>query len=694
LDNKNGSAKREEVAAGDAPVKKKVKVKAKPIEKPKTKKKKTVTVAAEKPIDERVLDVSFDEDIPHTEAIKVEPLEERVERFNYLTGKGTQHPVQELIQNLRNILINSGFNEVENSFFVAETDIFKQFKIKSSLFFNRVFYLAENQHQMLGLTQEQISQIQNIKPHQIINIEKLKEIFSEYNEKKIENNQLFDMIMSDLNLNQKEINKMLEIIPQLKNINPKLTNITLRSTMAPSWMTTLAAIMDKESLPLKIFSTGVWFKRESKLNELNLRSHYGASCIIMDNKISIDNGKVITTEILNRLGFKDIEFKEVSNGQNFNFQSKELEIFSGEIKIASCGVFSRNILRKYGIDRPVLFINFGMEHMVMVQKGIDDIRELMYPQFYKAWKLNDDEIAQAIEFIKEPKTKLGQEISTNLVRICTESCNTSSPCEFTIWEGIITPKVGTSPNRTTTTDSSTATVPTATTSIGVEPVTSIQKEQKIMPRQVSGANNLQDDPIKNNKKRLIVKIVKHDKDSKLCGPATFNEIVIKNGDIFGVQNLDQNPEMAGAQRTQITYLDAFSKLVGSNIESLILENDFEEKTAISEQTEIEKGIIKDMEDINLQLDGRAFRYILTNNKKIDVRGPMFLNVEYELLDPFKKKVEKATEIENEKSKKIKVGNGIKKVESERIKPVAMNGIKEPKKVKKVVRLVASNGLEN
>ena len=34
--------------------------------------------------------------------------------------------------------------------------------------------------------------------------------------------------------------------------------------------------------------------------------------------------------------------------------------------------------------------------------------------------------------------------------------------------------------------------------------------------------------------------------------------------------------------------------------------------------------------INLQLDSRAVRYIMTNNKKIDVRGPMFVHVEFQL----------------------------------------------------------------
>jgi len=44
-----------------------------------------------------------------------------------------------------------------------------------------------------------------------------------------------------------------------------------------------------------------------------------------------------------------------------------------------------------------------------------------------------------------------------------------------------------------------------------------------------------------------------------------------------------------------------------------------------------------MEDINIQLDGAALRYLKTNNKKIDVRGPMFINVECKLRNSQPKK---------------------------------------------------------
>jgi O-phosphoseryl-tRNA synthetase len=533
------------------------------------------------PVDARVIDVAFEEEVPQQITTKAETTEKRDERINYLTGKGMQHPVHELIQNLRNILINSGFNELENSFFLADTDVMKQHDVNPNLVFDKVYYLAESQRPVVNLSQEQIEELQRLVPK--INIDKLNDVLNEYKDNKLENYQIFQRLMADLKLSNDQITKILEIIPGLNESNPKLTNITLRSAMASSWFQTLAAIMDKENLPIKVFSTGIWFKRGLKLNELKLSSHYGASCIIMDKKIMASNGKVIAEEILNRLGFKNLEFKDSHKTQNFNITSDEIGIFINGIEIGTFGLFSKEVLQKYNIDIPILYINFGLEHMVMVQKGFDDIRELMFPQFYKAWKLNDAQIAESLQFIMKPKTEVGKGIAKNLVKVCERYGSTASPCEFKVWDGVFN-------------------------SNNMPDKTPKQTGETITPR-------------------LIVKVFNHEKDSKLCGPAYLNEIVVKDGDIFGVQNNDENNELKGGQHTNIRYLDAFSKLVGSTIESKIA--DKLKKKAV----EINIGIIKEMEDINLQLDGGALRYLLTNNKKIDVRGPMFINVECKLVLP-------------------------------------------------------------
>jgi O-phosphoseryl-tRNA synthetase len=540
------------------------------------------------PADARVIDATYEESTPAPEPPKPKKVEKRDERFNYLVGKGTQHPVHELIQNLRSILLNSGFNELENSFFVADTDIKKQHNVNPNLVFDKVYYLAESQKPNVAIEQVQIDKLKEMIPS--INIDKLKDILNDYKDDKLENYQIFQRLTKELSISAEEITKLLELIPGLNETNPKLTNITLRSTMASSWFTTLAAIVDKEHLPIKVYSTGIWFKRGPKLNELKLSSHYGASSIIMDEKISVTNGKIIAEEILHRLGFKDLELKKTSRSQNFNVTTDELKFFVNGIDIATCGMFDQDVLAQYSINIPTLYINFGLEHMVMVQKGFDDIRELMYPQFYKAWKLNDGQIAEALQFIQKPKTELGKRIADELVKVCEKNGNTASPCEFVVWEG-----------------------PLNGTDDALKDVTNTPTPDE-----------------SNNKKRLRVKVVKHEKDARLCGPAFLNEILVKDGDIYGVPANDENQEFSEAEHTNIRYLDAFSKLVGSTIEDNV---EVEAKpNAADKQKKISIGIIKDMEDINLQLDGGAYRYLSTNNKKIEVRGPMFINIEWGMVN--------------------------------------------------------------
>ena len=591
-------------------IQKKVKRKIKTSERDNLKTKKKVV--EEKTIDERVVGISFDSDLPMVESTKVEPAKERDERISYLTGVGTQHPVHEMIEKLRDIFINSGFNELENTLFVAESDIFKQYNVRSGLVFNKSYYIGENLGHEFILNPEQVQKLQNLKPYINFDLERLLDILAEYNDKKIEYYQIFQRLTTDLNLTYREVSRIIDAIPELSDFNPKVSNIILRSTMTSAWLTTLAAIMDKENLPIKVFTTGVWFKREPKLNEQKLRLHYGASCIIIDDKIALDSGKVIAEEILNRLGFEKIEFKTYSQTQDLPINIKEFGIFSNEMKIASVGLFSRKVVKKFGIDLPVLYINFGIEHMVMIQKGIDDIRELMYPQFYKAWKLSDDEIVKAIQYIQIPQTELGKEIAQNLVKTCEKNHDAISPCEFTVWEGEV--------------------------KLPLEIKSENIKNETVMP---------EDDLTRGEARQLTVKAIKRAKDSKLCGPAFLNEIVVNNGDVYGIQNIEQNPEFNEAVKTGIRYLDAFSKFIGSTIETEIARQSLEK--LMNKPNEIGISVIKDMEDINLQLDGRAIRYILTNNKKIDVRGPMFTIVEYELSVPNSTKADKPND-----SKKAKI----------------------------------------
>jgi len=120
---------------------------------------------------------------------------------------------------------------------------------------------------------------------------------------------------------------------------------------------------------VKLFSIGLRFRREQKVDATHLRAHYGASCVIMDPDISLDAGKKVSERILDCLSFKDIHFSLKKATANYYAPAKEYEIYSGKIEIADCGMYSPVALANYGIEYPVFNIGFGLERILMVKKG-------------------------------------------------------------------------------------------------------------------------------------------------------------------------------------------------------------------------------------------------------------------------------------------------------------------------------------
>ena len=55
--------------------------------------------------------------------------------------------------------------------------------------------------------------------------------------------------------------------------------------------------------------------------------------------------------------------------------------------------FSRPFGFSNDIQYPVFNAGFGIERILMIREGFTDVREAMFPQFYQAVELSDEEIA-------------------------------------------------------------------------------------------------------------------------------------------------------------------------------------------------------------------------------------------------------------------------------------------------------------
>jgi len=135
-------------------------------------------------VDERLIGVSLEPGQKIDVEKKTETGQMGDERISYLTGKGKPHPVHELIQKLRTILLNSGFNELENQYFIQEKDIFDQYNTKSGIVLDKSFYLAENQRQVIEVNNEQLRKIKVLILDSKFDTKKFLEILNQYNNEK------------------------------------------------------------------------------------------------------------------------------------------------------------------------------------------------------------------------------------------------------------------------------------------------------------------------------------------------------------------------------------------------------------------------------------------------------------------------------------------------------------------------------
>ncbi len=492
-------------------------------------------------------------------------------KISYISGIGSSHPVHDYIQRTRDIFLGIGFDEMENYFLIPEEDVYKQYGEEAPVILDRVYYLATLPRPDIGISKEQAEAVQAVKDG--LDITVLQRIFRKYREANIDSDELMEEISKSLELSRDRAIRVLNIFPEFKDIEPQPSKLTLRSHMTAAWYPTLAAIQHRRENPIKLFSIGPRFRREQRLDATHLKVHFGASCVLLDDEIDMEAGKELVSKILKELGFEDVDFVEKTAASNY--YSKEYEIFDGKTEIADWGLYSKRSLENYGIEGDVFNLGFGIERIIMALEGFEDIRELVYPQFYGAWDLNDEEIAASIRPKLMPDTGFGSKLSERIVTQALENADTKAPCKIKIYDGKLTKKNG-----------------------GLEE---------------EGNNNGESYSLK-------VFLIEEEEGTSLCGPAYQNYVVVKGGEVYGVPLSDKyNDIIEGSNKTEYRYIDAFALGIASKVESLIRKGE-------EGKFKYQVKMVKNLGDINLQMGGHAKRYIMSQSKKIDIRGPMFTGV--------------------------------------------------------------------
>ncbi|MCW3132265.1 MAG: O-phosphoserine--tRNA ligase [Candidatus Methanospirare jalkutatii] len=493
--------------------------------------------------------------------IEEKGLNERFPRSVMRERVGRSHPVFDTVQRLREAYLRMGFEEVVNPVFVSEEDVRKQFWKESLAVLDRCYYLAGLPRPDIGISEERITAIERHlgKTLRADEIEALRSTLHRYKRGEIDGDDLLNEISASLNVSDAVVAAIIDdVFPEMVELSPVATSMTLRSHMTSGWFITLKALWGKKPTPIKLFSVDRCFRREQREGETRLRSYHSASCVICDEHVSIDEGMDVATRLLSQFGFTRIKFREDEKRSKYYVPGTQTEVFCWHprrkewVEVATFGIYSPTALSQYDIPVPVMNFGLGVERLAMILYDVDDVRKLVFPQFHE-WHLSDIEIACMIRVERTPVTKEGEQIARGIVRICEEHANAQSPCEFLAFSG------------------------------------------EILGR------------------RVDVYVVEREENTRLCGPAFLNEVVVYDGSIYAVPRDEKWKFMfEDGISTNIRFVDAFAALAAHEIER--------------GASNVRVRIVRSASDINLRIDDVAVRYITAKNRKIDIRGPVFITV--------------------------------------------------------------------
>ncbi len=498
-------------------------------------------------------------------------------RMGYEHGK--EHPLFTTIQMLRRAYLSMGFSEVVNPIIVEDVHVRKQFGREALAVLDRCFYLASLPKPNVGLSSEKIAQIEEIIGRSIGGRERdLQEVFHRYKKGEIDGDDLSYEIARVLGVDDITAVKILdEVFPEFKELKPIPSTLTLRSHMTTGWFITLSRVADKLPLPIKLFSIDRCFRKEQGEDATRLYTYFSASCVVVDENVGVDEGKAVAEALLRQFGFEKFRFRKDEKRSKYYIPDTQTEVYAfhpklvgsstkysdGWIEIATFGVYSPAALAEYDIEYPVMNLGLGVERLAMILHDYDDVRKMVYPQLYGKIELKDVDIARGIKIKEVPVTLEGLKMAQKIAEIADQNALAPSPCRFLAYSG------------------------------------------KLMDREIE------------------VYVVEEESNTKLCGPAYANEVVVYEGSIYGIPRTEKwKKHFEEGISTGMRYIDAFAYLAAKKIEEAAL--------CGREGETVRVRVVESLSDINLSIQENVRRYIMWKGGRIDVRGPMFVTVKAEI----------------------------------------------------------------
>jgi len=408
-------------------------------------------------------------------------------------------------------------------------------------------------------------------------IASLREVLRDYKRGEIASDDLVERIAESLDISDSVATLVLsKVFSEFAALKPEPSHHTLRSHMTSAWFLTLQALQHKIELPIKLFSVDVRFRREQREDPTHLRTHYAASCVVMNEEVDVMDGEEITKALLKPLGLERFRFLQKKVTSKYYTPRTEYEGYlyhtnmNEWIEIVNYGLYSPIALARYGLEYPVLNVGVGVERLALALHGEVDVRRLVYPQFYVERELSDVEIAKRIEVAAKPQSEVGIKIREEIISTALKHADALGPCEFLAYEGTLFGK------------------------------------------------------------RVKVYVYEIDVGAKLLGPAALNRIYVYDGNVLGLPERGmEHVDIVRRAREQgvsvgFSYLDAVASLAAAKIE--------ETSRLGGKDMNIRIRIATHPSDVNVKISKVARRYITGRKRKIEIAGPVFIGVRAEIAD--------------------------------------------------------------
>jgi O-phosphoseryl-tRNA(Cys) synthetase len=335
------------------------------------------------------------------------------------------HPVQEVAKALRACLLSKGFDECELPLLLEESEVEAARATEFPVIAPGLFYSATLPRAKADVNKH-AQEIRKTAP--TVTSEKLaalQQAFDNYTASSSPPSRLLEELVG-LGLRMEQATRIASLLLALPR--PESEPVVFRDSLASAWFRTVASLLEREPLPLQLFSTGVELRRDVP------HPAFSASFIIVDENVSLEDGNALAASLLKQAGFAEPRFDKRAVTSKLFVPGTEMSVVIAEHDIGTAGMLSPIALAKNGVPFPVFAATLSIDRLAALKQGLPDPRYVVFPQFSSDWVLSDKDVADLLTVKERPSAAWAKNLAAHIVKTCELYNRQQAPCEFRVAE--------------------------------------------------------------------------------------------------------------------------------------------------------------------------------------------------------------------------------------------------------------------